>query len=272
MAKAAAEWTGVISIGPFILDCRLFSAFGKAKPFPLRYVHTNCHTVLEEVEEKEARESPVEEVVAKLPAVQVREQFFCPKCQRPLRTDEIGRGLETEAGIIEVSEAEIASLEFEPTKQLKTELIQADDPAIEAVGFGRRLYVVPKPAATGVYSAVFYMLRESRRIAFISPLIIKRKTYITVLRPLEIPEVIFGKKRQLLVVDVLNDTDQLKDPAELPDYPSALLEPSMAELSQPIAEAQKVAARLDPERCINPKRLKLKEIIKKAVARSLTRR
>lgn len=265
-----AEWTGVIVVGPYELDCRLFSAFGRGKPFPIKFIHAKCHTTLGEIlTEKEEKEKGV--VAEELPTVQAREQLFCPKCQRPLKTDEVGQGVETESGIIEVSEAEITTLEFGLTKRVAAELIQADDSAIEAVGFGRRLYVLPKPAAVDVYASIYYTLRESRRIGFISPLVIKKKPNVAVIRPLTIPFVVFGQERPVLVLDVLNDTDRLKDPAELPDYPGSLPALNLAVLAQPIAEAQKITTRLDPERCVNPKRLRLKGIIKRAVERSLKR-
>ena len=268
---AAAEWTGVIVVGPYELDCRLFSAFGRAKPLPLRFVHKNCHTVLDEIRaEKEELQERVE--AEELSSVQVREQLFCPKCQRSLKTDEISRGVETESGIIEVSEAEIATLEFKPTKRVTAELIEANDPAIEAVGFGRRLYVFPKPSALGIYANIYYMLRDSKRAGFISSLVIKRKPKVVDLRPLTIPSVIFDQDRPILIVDMLNDTDRLKDPAEFLDYPRSLPAANFAVLAQPIAEAQKSFKPLDPERCVNPKRLVIKEIVKQAVARSFKRR
>ena len=283
----SAEWTGVIVVGLYNLDCRLFSAFGKARLFPIKYVHTECHTAISEPvpEKKEEKEIEVSEELPQvqiseavpekkdekeeLSSVQVREQLFCPKCQRPIKTDEVGRGIETEAGIIEVPEAEIATLKFEPTKKVIAELIQADDPAIEAVGFGRRLYVFPKPAALEDYASIYYILRESKRVGFISSLVIKQKPHVAVLRPLNIPAVVFGREYPILVSDVLNDTDCLKNPAEFPDYPAFLPSLNLAALAQPIAEAQKIGTKLDPERCVNPKRLKLKEIIKRAVALSL---
>lgn len=263
-----AEWTGVIVVGSYNLDCRLFSAFGRARPFPIKYVHTRCHTTLSEAvpEKKEKKEIEVSE---KLPPVQLREQLFCPKCNRALKTDEVGRGIETEAGVIEIPEAEIETLKFGPTKRVTTELIQVDDPAIESVGFGRRLYVFPKPAAVDTYANIYYMFRESRRIGFISPLVIKGKPNVVVIRPLTIPSIIFGREYPILVLDVLNDTDCLKDPAEFPDYPAFLPSPNFAVLAQPIAEAQKIEATLDPERCVNPQRLRLKEIVKRVVARSI---
>jgi len=267
---ANAEWIGVIVVGAYNLDCRLFSAFGRARPFPIKLVHTKCHTDLgEEIPTEEKEKKDKGKKLPSVQAIQVREQLFCPKCQRPIKTDEVGRGIETETGVIEIPEAELETLKFGPTKKVTAELIQADDPAIEAVGFGRRLYVFPKPAAVDTYANIYYMLRESRRIGFISPLVIKQKPYVAVLRSLTVPSVVFGREYPILFLDMLNDTDCLKDPADFPDYPASLPSPNFAVLAQPIAEAQKIETKLDPERCINPKRLKLKEIIKRAVARSL---
>lgn len=271
MAKVSAEWVGVIVVGSFEMDCRLFSARGKAKPFPVRFVHTSCHTALEGIEVEEKERETEEKVVVSTEVVGVREQFFCPRCQRLLKTDEVSRGVETESGIIEISETEFEALKFATVKRVTAELINVDDMAIEAVGLGRRLYVMPKPSGISTYALVYRMLYESRRFGFISPFTIKEKPNVAVLKPLEIPETIFGKKRTVLVLDILNDTDRLKDPAELPDFFGDLPKVDIATLAQPIAEAQKVTARLDPGRCVNPKRRKLKEIVRQSLARSLKR-
>jgi hypothetical protein len=266
---ATAEWTGVIVVGPFELDCRLFSAFGRARPFPIRFLHKNCHTVLEEVwpEKSEEEESP-----ERLPGVQVREQFFCPKCQKPLRADEVGRGIKTASGIVEISEADIAALKFEPKKRLTAELILADDPVIEAIGFSRRLYVIPKPAAVNDYANIYYLLEKSKRFGFISPLVIKGKPNVAIIRPLTIHPDIFGAERRVLALDILNDADCLKDPAEIPDYPAFLPYLNLDVLASPLAKAQEVYRRLNPKICINPRRLRFMEITRRAVEQSFRKR
>ena len=270
MAKTTAEWTGVFVVGSFELDCRLFGATGRAKPLPLKMVHIDCKTVLEE----EAAEPIEEEEKPKLEAaapIETREQIFCSKCQIPLRADQIGRGIETEVGTILLLETELNSLEFQPAKRVTAELIAADDPTLTATGFGRRLYVMPKPAAIKTWNQIFHVLKESQRVGFLNPIVIKRKANVGILRPLVVPAVVFGEERAILVLDILNDTDCLKDPASVPDYPRILPPINVAELAKPIADAQAATGRLDPERCVNPKRIQIKEVLTQAMKRSIRR-
>jgi len=273
MAKTTAEWSGVIVVGSFELDCRLFGATGRAKPLPLKMVHIDCKTVLEEKAAEPEAAEPIEEEKKPEPEaaapIEAREQIFCPKCQKALKSDEIGRGIETAVGTILLLEAELKSLEFEPAKRVTAELIAADDPTLTATGFGRRLYVMPKPAAVRAWDQVFHVLKESQRVGFINPIVIKRKANVGILRPLVVPAVVFGEERAILVLDMLNDTDCLKDPASVPDYPRTLPPVNVAELAKPIADAQAATDGLNPERCVNPKRIQIKRVLRQAMERSL---
>lgn len=272
MAQPTAEWTGVVVLGGKELDCRLFSALGHAKPLPLKLVHTTCRTRLEAPPEAAARREPEETEAPETPALaQVGQQLHCPRCARPLKADEVSRAVETEAGLILLRDDELASLTFQTAKRVVAEFIRADDEAVDAVGYSRRLFILPKPAALETYGQVFAILHTSQRLGFVSPWVVKGKAQVAVIRPLVVPPVIFGAERRLLVVDMLNDTDRCKDPALLPGYPGSLPELKLAALAEPIAEAQRVTAALDPERCVNPKRRRLKAIIQQALIRALQR-
>ncbi len=226
-------------------------------------MHKSCHTVLE-IEEKEQAEPSLTR-----PSVQVRKQPFCPKCQQWLKTDEISKTIEMTSGILTLSDTELESLKFESTKRIEAELIQANDPVLESIGFGRRLYVMPKAGALPEYSNIWYLLFRSQRLGFFPCLVIKEKPNVAVIKPLNIPEVVFGKPYQILVVDILNDTDCLKSPTELPDSFSELLPFDASRLTQPIVAAQEIETTLGPERCINPKRRRLREIARQVLIRSL---
>ncbi|MFH0852254.1 MAG: hypothetical protein V1845_01440 [bacterium] len=267
--KIKAEWTGVIAVDPFELDCRLTPAIGRVKPLPIVEVHFGCHTVLTPPKTKEAGAEAQEEKDTE--AVCVREQIFCPKCQRPLKTDEIGCGIDMASGVVQITDAEIASLKFEPTKRVFSQFIPDNDPTLETIGFSRRLHVYPKPASVDSYFNIFHLLRDSNSLGFIPLIVIKRVPNVAVIRPLEIPAVIFGQKRLCLVVDILNDTDRLRDPAEFPDFTPIAAVPDFKRLAQPMADTMKNAKPLDPERCVSPRRAKIKAIINAAVARSLKR-
>lgn len=273
---ASAEWTGVIELGRQALDCRLFSASGKAKPFPLRMIHIKCKTPLksfqkperEKTEEEEREETPEEEIEETKP-VEVRGQIYCPTCNLALKADEIGRAAETEAGLILLTDIELESLEFKKEKRVRAEFIDSNDPAITAIGSGRRLYVFPKPAAVQVYSNVFHILQESKTAGFIPELVIKKTAYPAMLRPLSFPEVVFGALRQGLIVDVLRDSDTLKDPGDFSDFPQQIQPLDVSQLAQQIAEAQSARRPLEPERCVNPKRQRFKDLLKRKMREAL---
>lgn len=269
MASISAEWTGVIEFGGEELDCRLFSVSGKPKPFPLRLIHVKCKTPLIPPPKPEMGEEEAKVKVEVMGPVGVREQINCPTCGIALKADEIGRAAETEAGLISLADEELKSLEFEKKKRVKAEFIDGNDSSIAAIGIGRRLYVFPKPAAIQTYYNVFHILRESSTAGFIPELVIKKAAYPAILRPISIPEVVFGAPRQVLVVEVLRDSDALKDPGDFPDFPKEIPPPNISQLAKQIADAQSGMRSLETERCINPKRQRLKALLKKKVYQAL---
>ena len=271
---ASAEWTGVIELGCQELDCRLFSASGRAKPFPLRMIHLKCKTPLKpfqkpEREKIEEREETPEEKVEETKPVEVRAQIYCPTCNIALKADEIGRAAETDAGLILLTDVELESLEFKKEKRVKAEFIDINDLSITAIGAGRRLYVFPKPAAVQVYFNVFHILQESNTAGFIPELVIKKAAYPAMLRPLSFPEPVFGALRQVLIVDVLRDSDTLKDPGDFPDFPQQIQPLDVSQLAQQIADAQSAKRPLEPERCVNPKRQRFKDLLKRKMKEAL---
>lgn len=274
MAKSAnAEWVGVLVVGPYELDCRLFAATGWAKPFPLKDVHADCRTTLDVPKQRREEPSNGDEAPSgttdEPTATETREQLYCPKCQRALKADEVSKAAETDAGLITLTETDVASLSFAPVKRAVTEFALLDDSALAATGVDRRFWVFPKPAALETYAKVWTLLIEARLVALVPLLVLKRKPYIGVLRPLILPADFFGEERRLLVLDTLMDTDRLKDPARFPDYPRGFPILGMGTMAQPIADAQASLRPFDPSRCINPLRMRLKGLVKAALERAV---
>ena len=266
----SAEWTGVIEVNQEELDCRLFSVSGKPKPFPLKKIHVRCKTPLEAPKEfeMEEKEEFVKETRERKP-IEVRIQITCPTCGIALKEDEIGHAVETDAGLTPITDIELESLKFERKKRVRAEFIDVNDPSISAIGIGRRLYVFPKPGALLTYFNVFHILQESNAAGFIPELVIKRAAYPAIIHPLSIPEVVFGALRKVLVVDVLRNSDTLKDPGDFPDFPKQIPPPDVSKLAQQIADAQSTTHPLDPERCVNPKRQRLKNLLKEKMRKAL---
>lgn len=265
----SAEWTGVIEVGDQELDCRLFSATGRPKPFPLRTIHVKCKTPLEPFQKPETGERREITEVEEPRPVEIREQLNCPTCAIALKTDEVGFAVETDAGLTPLTDVEMESLKFEAKKRVKAEFIDVNDPSITAIGVGRRLYVFPKPAGLPTYFNVFHILQKSNTAGFIPDLVIKKTAYPAIIRPLSIPEVVFGATREVLVVDVLRDSDTLKDPDDFPDFPKEIPPLDVSKLAQQIADAQSTVHPLNPECCVNPKRRRLKNLLKEKMRKAL---
>lgn len=297
MATLPAEWTGVIKFGTFELDCRLFSANGKAQEYPMKMVHILCHTeaslkpdapsdsvymsvdkatVLvggdkddETLELTQEYGSAEADVVA---SVNSNEQMYCPHCQKYLKSTEMGTAVQTDIGLIAVSQNELDILEFKPCKLAPAHFMYADDSAIDTIGVARWLYVIPKPTALQSYANLYHSMVATGHVGFIPLLIIKRKPRVAILKPMNIPDTIFGARRELLAVGLLTDTDTLRDPASVPGYFGVLPKASTEDGIMVIEDILKNVIHLDIDRCINPKRRMLRELIIKRISQVMKKK
>lgn len=278
MSNRKAEWTGVFVFpwgeGTEILDCRLFSAATRrAAPLAIKMVHVekDCHSTVASKHEPSLEQPKEQELEEPTPAAEVREQLFCPKCQRALRSDEVGRAIETPRGLIEVTQEELdAALKFEEQKRVPIEFVQTD-PTFDAIGVDRRLLVCPKPAALIPYTRLVTLLHSSGLMGFVPTIVFNRRPRVGVVRPLVYPKVIFEEERTALVLDLLRDTGTLIDPVAIPDFPRELSPIPPETVSEPICVAQKTATPLDPDRCVDPRRRRLAELARRTLQASLSR-
>jgi len=267
-----AAWTGVIHIGSFDVDCRLFPLEMKTAPLPIKLVHAECKTVVSGengAKDKKAASAPEAETEVVAEVTPVRLQTNCPKCQKPIRSDQVSRAIETSNGLVLITDEDFASLAFEPSKEAYASFAEEGDPALEAIGIHRRLLVCPKPAGLVTYTHVYHMLRISKRIGFIPELVINRSGMVAVIRAVVLPKAVFDEDLPAMVVDVLNDTEALRDPRSISDYPRTLKEPDHAWLASHIAAAQMHAQPLDPEKCVSPRRRKVKRLAMRVLRESM---
>jgi len=253
MKERKAAWVGVLVIGGNKLDCRLFSMNRRANRYPVVMVHRECNTVLNsDISEKQERQIPVR--------TKINQQPFCPVCQRPVKTDEIGRALITNKGIIFLSDAELDGLKPKPSKRFEADhFIPLDDPMIQVVGIGRRFYVLPKPAAVGTYSEIFYNLENARAAAFIPEMVIGKSGHPAIVRPFIFPEEVFGVPRQVLLLELLKDSDTLVDPGPIMSFRS---ESSQHPNFREIINVEMSKRSLHPKNCVDPSYHRLKNLVK----------
>lgn len=268
-SKPKHEWMGTIVIGPHEIGCRLYPAFGKAVAPTLQRVHKSPCSPPALSKKKSGKPAEAKGWAKKSGFVQ--DQPFCTRCHKPLTPDEISWMVKTPRGIeVPLITDDLERLDFETSKRVTTEIVSAKSATLAALDTGgRRLYACPQPMSVEAYWTAYEALEQTRAVGFIPLLATKTdRGYVAIVRPLVIPSKLFyegGGEREVLVVDCLADTDELKDPRELPEYPGRskvspeLLKETIKAINGAMSE--EIA---DPERCVNPRTAKVLRMMERA--------
>lgn len=270
--RPSAKWTGVIEFPElsFTINGGLYSTSRRGRtPLPITLIHTQCQTKLPEplAEDmgEEGRTEQVEEQVeaAESAVTQITKQVHCPTCNRFPRLDEIGRAVETDFGLLQITDDEFEELKPKKQKIVSAHLIQDVTGVLTTIGIGRRFYLFPKAPSTADYYLLFEVLQKSGRVGFIREIVVDKRSYVVVVRPIITHSSVFGKSRKLLVVDEFVDTNTLCDPDEYQLLPAQ--EPPVQEevIAEKVAAAKKIKTILNPDECVNPQRRHLKEIMER---------
>lgn len=277
--KPRAAWTGVLAFPELgiDLDCWLYASQRRGRiPLPVVMIHTSCKTSLasppeppkpEEKEGEDKEEKPAEGAPSPAPVTAAIAAFHCPRCNRPLKSDEVGRAVETETlGLVPISDAEYAGLKVVAAKRAGAQIVVDPASVIASLGLGRRLWVFPKPVSVGDYFLLLEALRRSGRVAFVPEIVVGKRPYVLVVRPLETDEAVHGTTLSVLVADEFNDTDTLRSPADfelLPTSPPAIDGTRVTILAE---RAAAITARVNLSVCVNPVRRKFRELVARKVA------
>lgn len=264
--RPSARWTGVIEFPE--LNLRIDGGFyGTSRrgrtPLSIVTIHKECQTKLSEPLEEDAGEKEREQAKAEPALTQITGQVHCPTCNRNLRFDEIGRAVETELGLLQIADSELEELKPKKQKSVSAFLIQDVTEALATIGVGRRFYLFPKASSTADYYLLLEILQKSGRVGFIREMVVDKRPYVVIVRPIVTHPSVFGKSRRLLVIDEFVDTDTLRDPGEFQLLPAQ--EPTLEGrvLVQKVQEAKKIETILNPDECVNPQRRKLKELVER---------
>lgn len=281
MAKRpSAKWTGVIEFPQLglAIDGGLYSVTRKGRtPLPVLRTHTACQSRLasetpQQGQEKgetvppetEGDDSIMETVESA--QTQVALQVRCPTCNRFLRTDEIGRAVVAEdLGLIQISEEEYAGLKPKKEKRVRAQLVQGVGDVLATIGQGRRFYLLPKTQSVTDYYRVFEVLWVTACAGFIQDLLVDKRAYVVVIRPIVAHPSVFGQAQKILVVDEFLDTDTLRDPREFQLLPGEEPARDPASVLALIAMAQRVTDTVNPDACVNPERRRLKELVERKI-------
>lgn len=274
MAKRpSAKWTGVIEFPQLGLavDGGLYSTQRRGRvPLPVLRVHTACQTRLEAevppAQEKPALEEEGEETPKPTEPTPVTAQPHCPSCRRPLRADEIGRAVVTELGLLVLTDGEYAALKPKKEKRVSATLVAGVADMLATIGTGRRFYLLPKADSVVAYYQLFAVLASTGRAGLIQDLLVDRRAYVVVVRPIVTHHSVFGQPQKVLIVDEFADTDALRDPREFQLLPSVEPTVDTASVGALITQAASVTDVVSPDACVNPERRRFTELVERKIA------
>ncbi len=289
------EWTGTIQVGPFKFDARGYSSSGKADVPIIYKVHVTCKNPLPAPEAKAdntpavtASQAPKEDPKNTdtkgrgkgkkdtQPTDQVQEEstpeptptlavakLICPACHIEIPTNEIGDAIIAEGVIVLLTEADKDSLRFEKTRLASG--VYTSDAGLEMIGSSRRFYLFPSGIESlKTYWDLYKVLDATKLVAFFPTFILKDTPLSAVIRAMRLDPVFFGVQHTLLVLDLLNDSETLKDPTIFKEFFGAIPALTGGELAEEITDARRSARTIDPTECINLRTRVLQEIGEKA--------
>ncbi len=283
MAKRpSAKWTGVIAVPELglSLDGGLYTAVGRRRPLPFLQVHSQCQTALPATGSAEQTAGPVdssglegghsEQSLAE-PMTQTTRQMHCPHCRRAIRADEVEYAVEVPSlGRIRVTVAERTSLRPVRARTVNAQVVQDPSDVLATVGTGRRLYVFPKAESVIPYYTLLECLLRARRVLFIPEIVVDRRPYVVVIRPVTTHPAAFRRSSRLLVADELMDTSVLKDPEEYQLLPAE--EPVVRGGDALAVRASGILRMIDLTECANPEQRRFATFVQEKVAQALGQR
>ncbi|MEK7554810.1 MAG: Ku protein [Patescibacteria group bacterium] len=280
MSDPKHEWRGTITIGSFELAVRAYPAFGQATAPTLYQVHRDPCTPhkAKAAGKKDRTKRSKASADAGAPRGRVLSQPVCMRCGSALKPDEIALQITMPKGAAVCLETnDLDAMSFEKSERVIARLASANDRTVNALGFDRRLYLLPEPVSVEDYWIIFTALQETNRIGFIPFIALKSdRAYVATVRPIVIPVDLFGDSsvtmpREILVLDCLGDTDKLKDPMELSSYPGKSKIERIKLDHVKSTFTGRLIDPIDPDECVNPRTAYILRAVRRARRRALAK-
>ena len=153
---AATVWKGYIAFGLISIPVRLFAA-ARAEHVSFHQMHAKCSS-------------------------RIKEQLYCPTCERTIGRDEVVKGYEKgKNGFVQVTDEELRKMAPRSTETMEiSEFVKIGD--IDPIYFDTSYYVVPEPAGKKPYQLLVEAMEKSGYAA-IAKVGMHRREYVVVIRP-----------------------------------------------------------------------------------------
>lgn len=153
---AATVWKGHLTFGLISIPLGLYSA-ARGERVSFHYLHGECNS-------------------------RIRQQYFCPVCNRPVERDELVRGYEYEKEqYVLIDEEEIKKVT--PATARTMEILEfVEQSEVDPIYFDASYYLVPEDAGRKAYYLLLRTIEKSGYVA-IAKLVMHQREYTVILRP-----------------------------------------------------------------------------------------
>jgi len=175
-------WRGYVSFGLVTIPVKLYTAT-EQKDVRFRLLHSQCHTP-------------------------IKNQRFCPHCDRVIEWSDVVRGYETSKGrFVIVTDEEIEGIPMDTTGNVNIAgFVELRE--IDPIYYERSYYVVPDEGGAKAFLLLEEALRAVDRVA-VGKVVIRDKEQLVSLRPFQ----------QALVMSTLYYADEVRALSDLEELP-----------------------------------------------------
>ncbi len=153
---ATSVWSGYLTFGLISVPLKLFSA-ARSDGIHFHQLHKECHT-------------------------RVKQQLYCPTCERTIERSEIIKGYEYEKGRYVVVDEEEIKKAAPPTAKTMEIMEFVKSAEVDPIFFESSYYLAPDEAGEKPYALLFEALRRTGYVA-IAKIAMHSREHVVILRP-----------------------------------------------------------------------------------------
>lgn len=219
---ATTVWKGHLTFGLIAIPVKLYSA-ARGERVAFHYLHAECNA-------------------------RIRQQYFCPVCNRAVERDDLVRGFEYDKDqYVLLSEEEIEKVT--PASARTMEILEFVESAhIDPVYYDASYYLVPEEAGQKAYNLLLRTMEKSGYAA-IAKLVMHQHEYTVVLRP----------RDKGLMLHTMYYTHEIHQVAEYGQTDGVALKEQELKLAQQFVES--LVAKFEPEKYRDAFNDNLKQLI-----------
>jgi DNA end-binding protein Ku len=219
---ASTVWKGYISFGLISIPIRLYTA-ARDERVSFNQIHKDCNT-------------------------RIKQQLFCPTCDRVVERSEIVKGYaQSKERYIIVEDEELKRIAPESSETMDIQqFVELDD--IDPIYFDASYYIVPEEPGRKAYQLLLTAMQKQRYVA-IAQIAMHQREYTVALRP-------YGKG---LTLHTLYYANEVREISEYSDQPTAEVKQQEVDMAEKLIEA--LAKPFNPEEYRDEYQRKVLELI-----------